>query len=229
MTRWLLEVTPQLYIGTISAKVREELWASVSDCIADGVAVLVHTSGSSRVPLTGGVPGRSEIVSRAAGDRFPKTKSLRAGSPDQTAPVDTRRPCPCCGHLVFDLDDGWPGSFAICPVCFWEDDAQQFRWPLMPGGANRVSLVEAQENVQAYGACDQHGCRFVRPPLEDEPVDPAWRPIDLTRDKFEDQDQVGPRPWPDDKSVMCWWLPSFWGPRDQPDPGADRCVVVYDR
>ncbi|MFJ1796564.1 type I-E CRISPR-associated endoribonuclease Cas2e [Kitasatospora griseola] len=48
LTRWLLEVTPQLYVGTISAKVREELWASVSDCIADGVAVLVHPTANEQ-------------------------------------------------------------------------------------------------------------------------------------------------------------------------------------
>ncbi|MER8087630.1 CPCC family cysteine-rich protein [Streptomyces sp. NPDC094048] len=34
-----------------------------------------------------------------------------------------------------------PGAYAIHPVCFWEDDAIQFRWPTMDGGANRVSLT----------------------------------------------------------------------------------------
>ncbi|MFJ1755486.1 type I-E CRISPR-associated endoribonuclease Cas2e [Kitasatospora sp. NPDC088134] len=48
LTRWLLEVTPQLYVGTISAKVREELWSSVSNCIADGVAVLVHPAANEQ-------------------------------------------------------------------------------------------------------------------------------------------------------------------------------------
>ncbi|MFD7641613.1 type I-E CRISPR-associated endoribonuclease Cas2e [Kitasatospora sp. NPDC059795] len=48
LTRWLLEVTPQLYVGTISAKVREELWTSVSGCIADGVAVLVHPAANEQ-------------------------------------------------------------------------------------------------------------------------------------------------------------------------------------
>ncbi|MGX1964083.1 CPCC family cysteine-rich protein [Streptomyces sp. CB02115] len=37
-----------------------------------------------------------------------------------------------------------PGSYKICPVCFWEDDGAQFRWPTMGGGANKVSLIEAQ-------------------------------------------------------------------------------------
>ena len=57
--------------------------------------------------------------------------------------------------------------------------------------------------------------RFVRPPAEDEPLDPAWRPIDLTRDSFEDWATQDLAPWPDDRSVLCWWLPTFWR-RDHP-------------
>ncbi|WP_393060237.1 CPCC family cysteine-rich protein [Streptomyces sp. LN549] len=66
----------------------------------------------------------------------------------------------------------------------------------MPGGANKVSLMEAQRNYQDFGACDQHGRKYVRPPAEDEPLDPAWRPIDLTRDSFEDWAAEDRAPWP---------------------------------
>ena len=97
--------------------------------------------------------------------------------------ADTRRPCPCCGNLVFDVDDGWPGSFAICAVCGWADDNVQFRWPFMSGGANKVSLYEAQRNFVAYGACDRRARKHARPAAEDEPVDPAR---------------------------LCWWRPEFW-------------------
>ncbi|HEY5835740.1 CPCC family cysteine-rich protein [Streptomyces sp.] len=121
--------------------------------------------------------------------------------------MSDRYPCPCCGHRVLDE---MPGSFEICPICFWEDDDVQFRWPTTTGGANRVSLIEAQRNYQDSGACDQHGRKYVRPPAEDEPLDPAWRPIDLTRDFFEDWDSAVHTPWPDDRSVLCWWLPTFW-------------------
>ncbi|MGV9938158.1 CPCC family cysteine-rich protein [Streptomyces sp. NPDC003401] len=85
------------------------------------------------------------------------------------------------------------------PVCFWEDDGGQFRRPTMAGGANKVSLIEAQRNYQDFGAC-----------AEDEPLDPAWRPIDLTRDSFEDRAAEDRAPWPDDHAVLCWWLPTFW-------------------
>ncbi|MFE6959649.1 CPCC family cysteine-rich protein [Streptomyces sp. NPDC057696] len=42
-------------------------------------------------------------------------------------------PCPCCGHRVLGA---MPGSYEICPVCFWEDDGVQFRWPTMAAGTS---------------------------------------------------------------------------------------------
>jgi RNAse (barnase) inhibitor barstar len=123
--------------------------------------------------------------------------------------MDTRRPCPCCGHLVFDLTDGWPGSFDICPVCFWEDDRVQFRFPYLAGGANRVSLVEAQQNYRAHGRCELRTLP-VREPQEGEERDPVWRPIDRERDLFEDWGGEL-RPGPVEPEALCWWLPAFWG------------------
>ncbi|MGW4383360.1 CPCC family cysteine-rich protein [Kitasatospora sp. NPDC004531] len=125
--------------------------------------------------------------------------------------MNTRRPCPCCGHLVFDAEDDGPGSYEICPVCFWEDDLMQLRWPLSAAGANHIPLVEAQQNFRAFGACDQYARRHVRPAADDEPVDAAWRPIDPLTDRFEAPNSAERRPWPEDLSVLCWWLPSFWG------------------
>lgn len=48
LTRWLLEVTPQLYVGTVSARVRDELWNTVSACVADGVGVLVYPADNEQ-------------------------------------------------------------------------------------------------------------------------------------------------------------------------------------
>jgi CRISPR-associated protein Cas2 len=42
LSRWMLEPAPGLYVGTLSAKVRDELWTVVAASIADGSAVLVH-------------------------------------------------------------------------------------------------------------------------------------------------------------------------------------------
>ncbi len=42
LSRWLVEPAPGLYVGTVSARVRDELWSAVSAAIADGAAVCVH-------------------------------------------------------------------------------------------------------------------------------------------------------------------------------------------
>jgi CRISPR-associated protein Cas2 len=48
LTRWLLEVTPELYVGTVSAKVRDELWNAVSACTGDGAAVLTYPADNEQ-------------------------------------------------------------------------------------------------------------------------------------------------------------------------------------
>lgn len=65
--------------------------------------------------------------------------------------------CPCCGNKT--LDEQPPGSYKICPVCFWEDDPLQFKDPDYEGGANGVSLRQAQKNFLEFGVCarDQKG------------------------------------------------------------------------
>jgi hypothetical protein len=87
--------------------------------------------------------------------------------------------CPCCGHRVFDEQ---PGSYDICPVCFWEDDLVQLHDPLYAGGANRPSLVEAQRTYARLGACEERLLPYVRPPGPDEPPDEGWRPFDPEAD-----------------------------------------------
>lgn len=121
--------------------------------------------------------------------------------------MSDRYPCPCCGDRVLDA---MLGSYEICPVCFSEDDGVQLRRPSMDGGTDKVSLVEAQRNYQDFGACDEHGRRYARPPTEPEPLDPAWRPVDPARDSFEDGGAEARVPWPEDRSTLCWWLPTFW-------------------
>jgi hypothetical protein len=56
---------------------------------------------------------------------------------------DGRFPCPCCGFLV--LDEQPPGTYIICEVCNWEDDAVQFTDPDYEGGANLRSLNQQRE------------------------------------------------------------------------------------
>lgn len=51
-------------------------------------------------------------------------------------------PCPACGFLTLPPDHY--GSYALCPLCDWEDDGLQLANPASAGGANRESLAEAQ-------------------------------------------------------------------------------------
>jgi hypothetical protein len=120
-------------------------------------------------------------------------------------------PCPCCGYLVFTHP---PGSYDICPVCFWEDDALQLEFATtLAGGANGVTLVEAQANFQRFGACDERSMRHCRPP-GDTPRDPEWRAIDPARDRFEDfAAPTRPRA-PDHPEALYYWRPSFWQLRE---------------
>ena len=83
-----------------------------------------------------------------------------------------RHPCPCCGRR--SLDEG-PGSYAVCPICFWEDDYDQLLWPTLAGGANETALITAQLNYATVGACHPELVTFVRRPGPSEPPEPEWR------------------------------------------------------
>lgn len=87
-------------------------------------------------------------------------------------------PCPCCGYLVFEDS---PGSYDICPICFWEDDLSQLRFQRTTG-ANHVSLVEAQRNYAREGVCELRFRSNVRAPTATDIRDPDWRPFDLHAD-----------------------------------------------
>ena len=76
-------------------------------------------------------------------------------------------PCPCCGHRTLEEP---PGSYDICPVCFWEDDGQDDHdADVVRGGPNgSLSLSQARQNYQQFGASSERRRQFVRPPLPDE-------------------------------------------------------------
>lgn len=78
----------------------------------------------------------------------------------------SRFPCPCCRFLT--LEEEPPGTFLICPVCFWEDDTVQFRDQDCPGGANNVSLRQARQNFKEFGVSERRFQSNVRPPREEE-------------------------------------------------------------
>jgi len=90
-----------------------------------------------------------------------------------------RYPCPCCGYLVFSEP---LGSYAICPICFWEDDALQLEYPYEGGGPNHLSLAQSQSNYASFGACELRLLDYVRPPLAAETQAEGWRPIEQVAD-----------------------------------------------
>lgn len=70
--------------------------------------------------------------------------------------------CACCKCYTF-LEEP-TGSYEICPVCYWEDDPIQTANPMYEGGANRVSLVQAQANFAKFGACEKEMLLFIKKP-----------------------------------------------------------------
>ena len=118
-------------------------------------------------------------------------------------------PCACCGFLA----SGYPGDYGTCPICLWEDDGVQLHQPLYAGGANTVSLYEAQQNFLRCGACE---ARFVgHPPGPDDERDPYWRPFDPQRDTqppFDMDDDLRQRYQAacDNPISLYYWRPEYW-------------------
>ncbi len=120
-------------------------------------------------------------------------------------------PCPCCGYLVFGEP---PGSFDICPICFWEDDAVQLGFPDMAGGANGCSLIEGQQSFAEFGACEQRFKRSVRAPGDSVARDSDWRRLDPERDRYlkweAEQDHQLWRSAKHPETSLYYWRPEFW-------------------
>jgi hypothetical protein len=73
-------------------------------------------------------------------------------------------PCPACGYLTFEESYG---SYDICDVCGWEDDAVQLANPCSSGGANAQSLFECQKVFKDSEKTENHS--FM--------VSEDWRPL----------------------------------------------------
>ena len=80
--------------------------------------------------------------------------------------------CPCCGYLT--LPEGPPGSYEVCPVCRWMDDPIQFADPEYVSDTNHISLREARENFEQFGAASEAVLDDTRGPTDGERRDPNW-------------------------------------------------------
>jgi len=116
-------------------------------------------------------------------------------------------PCPCCGYFVFRNP---PGSYDICPICFWEDDLSQLRFPRMTG-ANRVSLIQGQENFARFGVCEHRLAKHVRTPDTGDVRERNWRPIDPTQDNIEEiSGREDGFDYPLDRTTLYYWREDYW-------------------
>lgn len=48
LTRWLFEISPGVYVGKVSARVRELLWEQVKENIALGRAIMTYSSNNEQ-------------------------------------------------------------------------------------------------------------------------------------------------------------------------------------
>jgi CRISPR-associated protein Cas2 len=48
LTRWLLEITPGVFVGHVTARVREHLWARVCELTSTGRALMVYQTRSEQ-------------------------------------------------------------------------------------------------------------------------------------------------------------------------------------
>jgi hypothetical protein len=120
----------------------------------------------------------------------------------------SRFPCPCCGYLVFAEP---PGSYEVCSICFWEDDALQLEYATtLAGGANGVTLEEAQRTFAAHNVSERHLAAHVRPPGRFDERDPTWRPIDSARDLFPNWNEPHHNGAPEHDETLYYWRPMFW-------------------
>jgi len=77
-----------------------------------------------------------------------------------------RYQCPCCSY--FTLSEPPPGTFEICPICYWKDDNVQYANPNYSFGANRESLNQARKNYRDFKGSSRDFLQKVREPFEDE-------------------------------------------------------------
>jgi hypothetical protein len=121
-----------------------------------GTVVLVYSEGPAPVTYEG------EFPLGGGNGALPTIPAAQL----ECAPEGYRRACPCCGYRT--LCDLFPGSYEICPVCFWEDDLVQFEDPNQGCGANHVSLMQARKKYVVFGACEKEALPHVRRPLASE-------------------------------------------------------------
>ncbi len=90
LTKWMLEVAPGVFVGTVNARVRDRLWVLVQEMIGSGRALMVFSSrreqgleirnlGHSWIPVDyEGTTLMSRPLAREVTDEEPKAGVSRA-------------------------------------------------------------------------------------------------------------------------------------------------------
>jgi len=102
---------------------------------------------------------------------------------------------------------GPPGTDETCPICAWQDDVSQLRFPMAGGGANEPSLIEAQRNFAAFGASTKALLSRVRAPSRHDHREGEWRPIgrsDMLSFHHE-RAPTGASDYPSDYTDLYYW------------------------
>lgn len=104
-----------------------------------------------------------------------------------------------------------PGSYDICEICFWEDDAVQLEYATtLAGGANGITLEQAQLSYLAFAAEARGGTEHTRLPTPGDRRDAEWRPIDRSIDDFADFPAPRHERVPELDERLYYWRPGFW-------------------
>lgn len=119
-------------------------------------------------------------------------------------------PCPVCGYLTIAEP---PGSYDICKVCGWEDDALQLEYATsLAGGANATTLIDAQA---AYARAAMRLIRKHPTAAQRFDRDATWRPIDLERDHFPNWHDPKHEQAPENYERLYYWRETFWNWRPE--------------
>ncbi|UPO90747.1 CPCC family cysteine-rich protein [Niallia sp. Man26] len=81
--------------------------------------------------------------------------------------------CPCCGYKTLNERDNWE----TCQVCKWMDDEIQSYEPDI-GGANKITLREAQKNFKEIGRADRINYHSKGKPTFKYEKDDNWKPYE---------------------------------------------------
>ncbi len=73
--------------------------------------------------------------------------------------LPTWLPCPVCGYHTFEVRGDWDN----CSVCGWNSDPVQETMHDDPTGGNGISLNQARENYQEFGAIKKEKIEEVDP------------------------------------------------------------------